>query len=119
MKTPKYELGKLKRIINWQGKDYTFTSTDTNDFGEPIEGSTSVVVKGIFHQTSSYVTVTTSTGSQMLNTPQPMILADYEEAKVLKKDNKLTIGATNYKVTKVTDVSNFGIIADISLEVIQ
>lgn len=118
MRTPKFELMKLKRALNSQGISYTFSRYAKNSYKEPTDTvSSSVTLKGIYHQTSGYIGVGITEAARVYTKPQPMLLTTYEDAKSLYPEDKVLISGKTYKVTGVTDINNLGIIGDISLEV--
>lgn len=124
----RFELYKLKRELKRSGSDFAFYRFQKNEFGAPVGDKVEVVkVRGLYHETNSYRTVTTYDGSTTVTEKSPMILCAVEDVK----DSGLSIGdfvevkdnvfgdKKTMKFTGVTDILDFGIIADISLEVID
>lgn len=118
MQAPKFELNKIRRLIRVQGVQYTFYQDELNDFNEPTGGTSAITVQGIFHQTTSHVTVVASNASSVQTKPSPYILTLYTEAEGIRQGDYLTIDGTRYKVNGLTDVNNWHIATDISLEVV-
>lgn len=124
----RFELYKLKRELRRSGSDFTFYRQRKNEFGAPVGDKEEVVkFRGLYHETSSYRTVTTYDGSTTVIEKSPMILCSVEDIK----DANLAIGdfvevndnvfgdKKTMKFTGVTDILDFGLIADISLEVVD
>lgn len=124
----RFELYKLRRELKRSGYDFVFYRREKNEFGSPDGEPAEVLkVKGLYHETNSYKTITTYDGSTTVTEKSPMILCAVDDIKdsgisigdfVEVKDNVFGNKKT-MKFTGVTDILDFGIIADISLEVID
>jgi hypothetical protein len=116
---PKFELNRIKKVIQWNGNTYTAVRQAVNDSHEPIDGeNTTTVFKGIFHEVAGHVVIASSENARVKAKPQPEILGVYDEVKGLILDDKITLSnGIVYKVVDVKDLGNFGIIGSISLEV--
>ena len=119
MNHPSFQLSKVKRLIAVSGQEFSFERPGVNDFNEPTDTAETVVIKGVYHETSSFVTLSTSEASISKAKPSPQILALYSDASKLKMGDKLNYHNQLYKVTGWKDLMESGIVADISLEVIQ
>lgn len=124
----RFELYKLKRELRRNGSDFVFYRRMKNEFGAPVGEAIKVFeVRGLYHETNSYKTITTSDGSVTVTEKSPMLLCAVESLK----GSNLSIGdfvdvsdnVFGYKKTMkfvgVVDILDFGIIADISLEVVD
>lgn len=120
MQASQFLLAKINRSLAENGLMYTFQRAKKNDFGEPT-GTTSVikVLKGIYHEQTGYVSITTADGAKIQSKKVPMILCLFADAKDLNVDDLIVVGLEEYRVTGVSDINNFGVAGDISLEVIQ
>ena len=118
-----FQLNKVRRAINVANKNFAFCRYKINDFKEPIyseEPEKILNVRGIFHISSSFQIRTNSDSGNVSTDKQPMILALYEKAKYLQRNDIFvdTDGA-KYKVVDVSNLNGLGIIAEISLEVVS
>lgn len=121
----KFEAYKLEREIKRSGRTFAFKRQSVNDYGEPIAGEDEVVyvVTGLYHESNSYVSLTTGDTTQHTSKKKPMVLCLFNDLHFSKDGDKITtgdyveFGCKKYEVTGFTDVQNWGIVCDISLEV--
>lgn len=117
-----FEAYKIKRELKRSGIDYEFKRSGTNDFGEPV-GELIVVgtIRGLYHEQNSSVQVTTGDTTQVRTKKIPMILCLYDDAAslVLQVGDLLEINGRQFKVTGITNIQEWNIISDISLEVVD
>ena len=117
-----FEAYKIKRELKRSGIDYEFKRSGVNDFGEPV-GELTVVgtIRGLYHEQNSNVQITTGDTTQVRTKKIPMILCLYEDAAslVLRVGDIVLFNGKSYKVTGVTNIQEWNIIADISLEVVD
>lgn len=128
MLNTRFEEYKLRRELKRNGTDVTFCRNKKNDFGEPT-GELEVVanVKGLYHETNGYVTLSVSDATVQRSVKLPMLLCLAQDVMFshlavgdyVKLPNVVTGESKTYYVTGITDISDFGIITDISLEVID
>lgn len=117
-----FEAYKLKRELKRSGIDYEFKRTGLNNFGEPVGKPTVVgIIRGLYHEQNSNVQITTGDTTQVRTKKIPMILCLYNDAAslVLQVGDLLEINKKQFKVTGVTNIQEWNIIADISLEVVD
>jgi hypothetical protein len=129
----KFEAYKLRRELKRSGKTYEIGRYGVNDYGEPIKSSinsTSCVGKfrGLYHEQNGYIQKSMTDTTQVISKKIPMIMCLYEDINNLnlKVDDVIMIGEQNknidfteYRITGVTNIQNWGIIADISLEPVE
>ena len=125
MVNKRFEAYKIKRELKRSGIDYEFKRIIKNEF-EEADGEAEVVgkIKGIYHeQTASngIITITMKDNVQVRSKKLPMILYLYEDAAslVLKVDDIVEIGNKTFKVVGISNIQEWNIIADISLEVVD
>ena len=122
----RFEAYKLKRILKRSGVDFVFMRSESNEYGEP-EGEPLEVatVRGLYHETNSYVSNTVGDAATTRTKKQPMILCLCEDVESLDlrpgDQTTVPIGAPQtpsktLKYVGCVDVQNWGIIADLSLE---
>lgn len=110
---------RLEQQIAWRGEFYTVTRKELNEFNEktnPVEIGT---IRGISHNGSSnHVKVNISDNGQVIEKNTPYIMTTWFNGSILKKDDIISINSVDYKVAGITNVGEYNIIAEISLEVI-
>lgn len=129
----KFEAYKLKRELKRSGKTYKIERYGVNEYGEPIKdsiNSTSCVGKfrGLYHEQNGYIQKSMMDTTQVISKKIPMIMCLYEDIDNLnlKVDDFIQIGKccgnidfSEYRITGITNIQNWGIIADISLEPVE
>lgn len=126
----KFEAYKLKRELKRSGKVYKIERYGVNEYGEPVKNATSKVgeFKGLYHEQNGYMQMSTTDTTQVISKKIPMIMCLYEDVNNLnlKVDDFIQIGEccgnidfSEYRITGVTNIQNWGIIADISLEPVE
>ena len=122
MVNTKFESYKIKRELKKSGIDYEFIKMGLNDFGEP-NGEAVIIgnLKGIYHEQNSSIHITTGETTQVRTKKIPMILCLYEDVANLGlcAGNIVKINSKVLRVTGVTNIQEWNIIADISLEVVD
>lgn len=117
-----FEAYKIKRELKRSGIDYEFIRMGLNDFGEP-DGEPVIVgkLKGIYHEQSSSIHITTGDTTQVRTKKIPMILCLYEDTAVLllQAGDIVKINNKTFKVTGIANIQEWNIISDISLEVVD
>lgn len=119
MQAPNFTTDRLKRIIAVSGLSYTFQRFGKDSYHQP---TTTVIyskaLKGVYHESSAYSPLATSDAGRVGNSPQPMLLTEFGDSKGLQKGDTVVIATKTYRVTDVRDVGDFGIIGEVSLEVV-
>lgn len=118
----RFEAYKIKRELKRSGTDYEFKRAEKNDFGEPVDELKIVgKLKGLYHEQNSTIQTTTGDTTQIRTKKVPMILCLYEDAAslVLQINDIVKINANIFKVTGVTNIQEWNLVSDISLEVID
>jgi hypothetical protein len=118
----KFEAYKIKRELKRSGIDYEFKRAGRNEFGEFTDDFMSVgMLRGLYHEQNGSVQITTGDTTQIRTKKVPMILCLYEDTAslVLQIGDIVKINARTFKVTGVTNIQEWNLISDISLEVID
>ena len=118
----KFEVYKIKRELKRSGIDYEFKRTEKDEFGEPTDELNVVgKLRGLYHEQNSSIQITTGDTTQTRTKKVPMILCLYEDAAslVLQIGDIVKINAKTLKVTGVTNIQEWNLISDISLEVVD
>lgn len=119
----KFEAYKLERELKKLKTYYTIKRYGKNKFGEPDKENPITVcsILGLYHEENGYVKITTGETTQIRNKKQPRIMAlfsDISKENILPEDF-ININNKVYKITDILDIQNWGIISDISLEVVD
>lgn len=115
-----FEAYKVKREIRRSGRAYVFKRDAKNEFGEPSGGSEIVsTVNGLYHEQNSYVQLTIGEAAQTRKKNVPMILCIFDDSTKIEFGDYTEINGKRYNVTGVTNIQEWNIIADISLEVVD
>lgn len=117
-----FEAYKIKRELKRSGINYEFSRNTTNEFDEPT-GSLNVVGEliGLYHEQNSHIQITTGDATQTRTKKVPMILCLYKDAAslALQIGDIVKINTKTFKVTGITDIQEWNLISDISLEVVD
>lgn len=120
MLSDQFQLHKVRQLIRVNGKMYDFFRQPKNEFGEPSSGeSEHIAVRGIYHETSGYLSLTSSDSTTIRRQASPMVLCTWEDAKLLKQEDQVKFNNKLYAVSGIKDVTELQIIADISLTEVQ
>lgn len=114
-----FQINKVNRLISTNGEIFNFKRRKKNEFNEFTDEEQTVQIKGIFHQTNSYVSQTGMEAGLIRSKPQPLVMCLKEEAEKIMKDDILEYKGKQYKVIDRTNLVELDICVDISLDVIQ
>lgn len=117
-----FEVYKLKRELKRSGRDYEFTRSKVNEFGEPSDKEEEIgILKGLYHERSEHIMVSMSDTTQVRTKKVPSILCLYEDAVSLALviGDRVKLNGKTMKVTGVVDIQEWNLIADVSLEVVD
>ena len=119
----KFEAYKIKRELKRSGIDYEFKRTVKDKFGEPTNDEPKIVgtLRGLYHEQNSSIQIVTGDTTQSRTKKIPMILCLYEDTASLRLQigDIVKVNAKTFKVTGVTNIQEWNLISDISLEVID
>lgn len=118
----KFEAYKINREIKKSGIVYEFKRSKVNEFNEPTDVFEVIgELKGIYHEQNSSVQIIMGDTTQTRTKKIPMILCLYDDVAnlLLKVDDIIKINGKVLKVTGITNIQEWNIIADISLEVVD
>lgn len=119
MDAVKFQLNKVRRLINTQGKPFKFTRQGTNEFGEPNGQTESVDIVGVYHETTSFLSKSATEATTIRQKFSPMILCLWKDAQKILHTDELSFNGKTYKVGEVKNISEANIVGDISLEEVQ
>lgn len=116
MNTPLFLKNKVSRLLSSQGTEYNFTHMGEDEYHQPVEDSI-ITVKGVYHETNSFITLSSTDSASVQRKKNPMILTLIDETVLsLRQGDKVLINGVTYKIAGVLDLQNYGVVADISLE---
>lgn len=110
---------KINRQIKLNGSTYKFDHFGTDEYGQRSdEVQETFIVNGIFHEIVKYVSITEADGARVVDVPKSYILCLFEDGEPINIDDQVEINEKVYRVTGKTNVGNYNIAFDISLELI-
>ena len=115
-----FQLNKIRRTIRTLGQSLLVQRESTNDFGEPNGETETLELKGVFHESTGYLTKSTSESSTVRKKSSPMLLCLWEdvEDRVHLQDYILFNGK-KYMIGEIKNLLEANLMADISLEEVQ
>lgn len=115
-----FPLHVVKQNIKQHGATYTFQRYKKDERGQETTELTTVCgLNALFHISKGYVTKSTGDYGVTRSKGQPMLLCITENSEDIELLDVVTVGKNMYRVTEVNDLNNEGIIADISLELVD
>lgn len=119
MEAAKFQLYKVKRAIQTHGVTVTAEIPVKDEFGEPTGQSESRSFMGLYHETTSYLSKTTSDASTLRRKSAPMLLCLWDDVKQLPIPCKILHNGKEYDLAEVKDLEECQLIGDLSLEEVQ
>ena len=119
MNSVQFQLNKVRRLINTQGRSVVVTRQGNNKFNEPNGEAEVFNIKGVFHETTSYLSKTGSNGSTVRSKPSPMFMCLWESAESLQHTDQVSINNRTYNIGEIKNIDEANAVADISLEEVQ
>lgn len=118
----RFEAYKIARELKRSGQECVFLRKGLNDFGEPTDEEFEVgSLLSLYHEQNSYVQINVGDTSQYRTKKMPMLLCLYKDWQNsdISVDDCIKINNKTFRVTAITDIQEWNIICDISLEVID
>lgn len=119
MNSAAFQLNKIRRLINTQGREITIKVPSKNKFNEPTGTAETITIIGVFHEVTSYLSKTTSDGSTMRGKSSPMLLCLWEEVQQIHHLDQITLNGRVYRIGEIKNICEANVAADISLEEVQ
>lgn len=118
----KFELYKLQRELKRAGVDYTVKRYQVNQYGEPdttVEPVEVGTLRAIYHEQNGTIQYTVGEGSMARTVKLPMLLCEYTAWTELgmQTGDYVEVNGKHYTVVGITNVQEWSIVGDISLEV--
>lgn len=110
---------RVERALAMNGQKFSFIPMLRDEYNQLKQSSTTIEVFGMYHEQNSFISVTSSDAASVQRKKSPMILTLLDDnVKKLKQGDVLFLGDTRYTVSGILDIQNWGIVADISLEMV-
>lgn len=117
MNTPLFLKNKIKRQLDCNGIEYSFKRNKKDKFNQLTDEVVNVKeLKGIYHESNSYITREVSEAAITQSKKKPMILTLLENVEGLELDDFVEINGKKYKINGFLDIQNYNVVCDISLE---
>lgn len=115
-----FQLNKISRLVKSQGEEFTFKRFKKNEFNESISDDfDEIKIVGVYHETNSQVTETTSEGTSIKTKPQPRILCMPDQGSKVERGDMLEHKGIKFKVIEPANLLLYDICADISMVVVE
>lgn len=119
MNSAAFQLNKVKRLISTQGRSVIVTRQGKNKFNEPNGEADVFNIRGVFHETTSYLSKTGSNGSTVRAKPSPMLLCLWKEAQSLRHSDQIQLNNRLYNIGEIKNLCEADVAADVSLIEVQ
>lgn len=114
----KFERNKLVKGLNTSGKEYKVLRDKKNEFREPTGEVEEVCsLKAIYHEKNEYVKAKAGDSAVYRNKNKPMLLCLHEDTSLITQGDYILINGKRFNVIAVSNILEWSIAADISLEV--
>lgn len=123
MVNKRFELYKIRREIKHSGVECKFYRPSKNDYNELEQNScvslSNVHFFGLYHEVNNHVELKTNTMTQWRTVKVPAFLILWEDIQSLElRTNDIAeINGEKFIITKVNNIQEWNLIADIYLEV--
>ena len=120
-----FTAARLKRFLNTGGQEFEFIEWGKNDYNEPAGQINSKRILGVLHTSSAMINSSeqSSVGSKSrihslfsIITSWENLVDGFSAGKDLSPGMSVNLDGTEYKIVKTSNVNNWGIVANISLE---
>lgn len=119
MKQSAFQLNALRRAIRTQGRVVDFTLKSTNEFGEPDGEAKTYSVRGVYHETTGYLSKTTSGAATIREKSSPQVLLLHEDSLSLIPGMGATFNGKTYELVELKNISELNLVCSASLEEVQ
>lgn len=113
---PTFLRNKVNRLLKSDGQEFTFQIATVDEYNQPTLSDNYITLIGVYHEKNSFITLSTTDAARVERKKSPMILTMMENTTGLTQGSVISINDVNYKVAGILDIQNYGVVADISLE---
>ena len=117
MRVEEFLKNKIIRQLKMNGRNFTFERYSEDKYHQRSDETT--VIKslvGLYHEGNTYIKANDAEGALLVKKNTPMILCLYEDGCEIDKGDIVIISDKKYSVVYKTNIQNFDIAFDISLE---
>lgn len=120
-----YLRNRLVRQIQWNGRDFEFFRMKTDEYGQVSDAEReSYKIRGIFHDGGGYggmlyLDMYENDSARTLSKMKPMILCAFKPGEKIRTEDLVDIGGRRYRVAGKNDVNAFGVVWEVTLEVLD
>lgn len=107
---------KVKRQIDWNGVELLFTRMEEDKYHRGTK-AVNTVVRGVYHQATSYQQKKSGEASVTSTKPKPMFLCLYNDGSKVRQGDIVFINGKKYFVSGIENVQELNVALEISLEV--
>ena len=121
MVNTKFEVYKIQREIKRSGVDVEFCRPSENEYGEKDYNNIVSIgsIRGLYHEISTHISLQTGEITQYRTKKEPALLSIWNDVNLhnLRTGDIAIVNGKNFLVTKVANIQEWNLIADINLEV--
>lgn len=119
-----FTTARLKRFLRTGGQTLTFIAWGLNEYNEPAVASSEILILGVPLADSMVNSSTNNSASSKIRSNKAVaiitswesLVTGFSGGKELLPDMTIELNEVGYKIVKVENVNNWGIVAEISLE---
>lgn len=122
MLVDRFLLSKIKRQIQWNGRNLDFVRFRRDEYGQLTnEVEETISFRGLFHEGGGYggmlnIELYENDGARTTTKMKPMVLCLYDDGDKIRIDDYVKISNRMFFVVDKSDVSGFGVAFELSLE---
>ena len=118
----KFEVYKIQRELNRSGIVVDFLRQETNKFKEPVGEPKKIgSILCIYHEQNGRIKISTGDTTQVRTKKVPMLLCLHSNVSQINVQvgDQVKLNGKTFNVTGVTNIQEWNLVADISLEVVD
>lgn len=118
----KFEVYKIQRELNRSGIVVDFLRQETNKFKEPVGEPKKIgSILCIYHEQNGRIKISTGDTTQVRTKKVPMLLCLHSDVSKINVQvgDQIKLNGKTFNVTGVTNIQEWNLVADISLEVVD
>lgn len=122
MVADRFMRNKIKRQIEWNGRDLIFERYEKDAYGQLKDTIDEIYeMRAVFHEGGGYggmlnIEIYENDGARTTTKMKPMLLCLYEDGLKIQSDDWVTINGRRFSVVDKSDISGLNIAFEVSLE---
>lgn len=122
MVADRFMRNKIKRQIEWNGRDLIFERYEKDAYGQLKDTiDETYEMRAVFHEGGGYggmlnIEIYENDGARTTTKMKPMLLCLYEDGLKIQSDDWVTINGRRFSVVDKSDISGLSIAFEVSLE---